>query len=369
MINIVYSDEITNYDFGVGHPFRSIRFKVFFKYLREKLKENKDFKIIEVEPVTDQDLLLICSEEYIEYVKNFYESAYHGEINYLAMLSSNFLSIDNIPGENPGRIELAARYILGQMKKACDLVEGGTLKRVFSIGGGLHHGKPSYGEGFCVYNDIAFGARYLIEKYGLKRILILDTDAHGGNGTMEYFYDDPRVLFIDIHQDPKTVYPGTGFTWQIGEGEGKGYTVNCPLKPGSTWNCYEYIFENVIFPLAEEFKPELIIRYGGTDPYFKDSLTSLGLKILDFRKIGALTRKLVELHGGKLIDAIASGYNEKVIAPGWLSIICGVEEIDLEIEEPYSTSELQPSDSAYESTKNMVKELKGYLREYWKCMR
>lgn len=369
MINLIYSDEVTQYDFGVNHPFRGFRFKAFFEYLRSKLKEGEDYRILRAEPVTDEDLLLICTEEYINYVKTFYRLAYFGELNPFAMLSTDFLSFDNIPSENPGNIEFGARYIVGQMKKACQIVFEQSLNRVFSIGGGLHHGKPSFGEGFCVYNDIAFGAKYLIERYGLKRILILDTDAHGGNGTMEYFYEDPRVLFIDIHQDPRTVYPGTGFTWQIGEGDGKGFTVNCPLKPGSTWDCYEYIFENIVFPLAEEFKPEIIIRYGGTDPYFKDSLTNLGLTVGDFKKLGSLVRKLSEFSGGRLIDAIASGYNEKAIPLGWLAIISGVEGMDIEIEEPYPVSELRLSDEFIHSTKELCKELKGYLGQYWKCMR
>lgn len=368
-LKILFSEQIKEYDFGEGHPFRGSRYKIFFKFLEDKLKNKINYEIIQSDPVTDEDLLLICSEEYIENVKNFYESVYKGEINYLSALAVNFISIDNIPGENPGNIEKAARYIVGQIKKACDLVQKGELKRAISIGGGLHHAKPSFGEGFCVYNDIAFAAKYLIEKYSLKRILILDTDAHDGNGTMEYFYEDPRVLFIDIHQDPKTIYPGTGFTWQIGEGEGKGFTVNCPLKPGAGWSSYEYVFENIVFPLAEEFMPQIIIRYGGTDPYWNDSLTNLGLTIGDFRKIGELTRQLSELCYGKLIDAIASGYNERAIGPGWLSLICGLEGIDIEIEEPEPIPEKLKTDSALEATKSMVQELKGYLKSYWKSMR
>ncbi|MCX8034395.1 MAG: histone deacetylase [Thermodesulfovibrio sp.] len=368
-IKILFSEQIRDYDFGEGHPFRGVRYKIFFKFLEDKLKGKVDYEIINSEPVNEEDLLLICSEEYIEYVKNFYELAHKGEINYFVALSGNFLSIDNIPGENPGNIERAARFILGQMKKACDLIQEGKHKKVISIGGGLHHAKPSFGEGFCVYNDIAFGAKYLIEKYSLKRILILDTDAHGGNGTMEYFYEDPRVLFIDIHQDPKTIYPGTGFTWQIGEGDGKGFTVNCPLKAGASWDSYQYIFENIVFPIADEFKPEIIIRYGGSDPYWNDSLTYLGLKIADFKKIGQYTKELANLCDGKVIDAIASGYNEKAIGPGWLSLICGLCGIDIEIEEPEPIPDTIKQDTAYESTKTMVNELKGYLKDYWKCMR
>lgn len=369
VVTLIFSDEIRDYDFGIGHPFRGSRFGIFFKFLEEKFKNLFNYQILKAEPATEEDLHLICSQEYVEYVKNFYKSAYEGEINYFAALSSNFLSMDNIPGENPGNIEQAARFIVGQMKKACDLVQEGKIRKVISIGGGLHHAKPSYGEGFCVYNDIAFGAKYLMEKYSLKKILILDTDAHAGNGTMEYFYEDPRVLFIDIHQDPQTIYPGTGFTWQIGEREGKGFTVNCPLKPHSCWNSYQYVFDNIILPLAEEFKPEIIIRYGGTDPYWNDSLTRLGLVIRDFRRIGEYTMQLSNLCDGKVIDTIASGYNEKAIGPGWLSLILGLEGIDLEVDEPEEPPDINEDESTYEATKSMVAELKGYLKNYWKSMR
>jgi acetoin utilization protein AcuC len=367
-VTIIYNNEVSEYDFGIGHPFRSIRYKLFFNYLKEKLREGIDYQILQAQPVTDEDLLLICSKEYIDYVKNFYESAYNGEINYLVALSSNFISIDNIPGENPGNIEKAARFIIGQMRLACDLIEGKDYKKIFSIGGGLHHAKTSFGEGFCVYNDIAYGAKYLTEKYGYERILILDTDAHGGNGTMEYFYEDPRILFIDIHQDPKTIYPGTGFVWQIGEGKGKGFTINCPLKPGASWDSYQYVFENVVFPVTEEFNPQIIIRYGGTDSYWKDSLTYLGLKISDFRKIGEYVRELSRICDGKVIDAIASGYNDKAIASGWLALICGLSELEIEIEEPEEVPEKYLQDPVLEDTKEMVKELKNYLKKYWRCM-
>lgn len=368
-MKIIFSQEVSEYDFGIGHPFRGNRYKIFFRFLEEKLKDNVEYEIIKAEPVGKEDLLLICSEEYIDYVSRFYELAHQGELNYFLALSSDFLSIDNIPGEKPGNIEKAARFIVGQIKKACDMVQMGYCSKITSIGGGLHHAKPSFGEGFCVYNDIAFGAKYLIKEYSLSRILILDTDAHAGNGTMEYFYSDPRVLFIDIHQDPKTIYPGTGFTWQIGEGDGRGFTVNCPLKPGATWKSYQYIFENIIFPIAEEFKPEIIIRYGGSDPYLNDSLTNLGLKISDFRKIGKYTRELSELCEGKVIDAIASGYNENAIGPGWLSLICGLHGIDININEVDPVHENLNEDSSLEFTINVVKELKNNLKYYWKCFR
>ncbi len=367
-ITLLYSDEVNEYDFGEGHPFRGHRFKIFFKFLDKTLHKNTDFEIIPCSPVEDKDLLLICSEEYIKYVKNFYELAYQGKINYLTALGSNFISIDNIPGQNCGNIEKAARVIVGQMKKACDLIMEGTFKKIVSIGGGLHHAKPSFGEGFCVYNDIAFAAKYLIEKYSLRKILILDTDAHGGNGTMEYFYEDSRVLFIDIHQDPKTIYPGTGFTWQIGEGAGKGFTINCPLPIGACWDSYEYVFQNLIFPITEEFMPEIIIRYGGTDPHWNDTLAHLGLTIADFRKIGEFTQQISHFSKGKVIDAIASGYNEKIIGPGWLALISGLYAIPFHIEEPENFQKNRDIDT-FEATKTMVRKLKENLKNFWKSLK
>ncbi len=367
-VAILYSDEIRQYDFGIGHPFRASRFKIFIDFLRNNLPENDNYIIIESQPVTDEDLLLICTEDYIDFVKNFYEAAYHGITYPLEVFFNKFLSLDNIPGENPGNIEKSARLIVGQMKNACDLVQEGTYKKVVSIGGGLHHAKPSFGEGFCVYNDIAFGAKYLIEKHLLERILILDTDAHAGNGTMQYFYDDPKVLFIDIHQDPATIYPGTGFISQIGEGRGKGFTVNCPLPPGAGWDSYQYIFDNIVFPLAEEFKPQIIIRNGGTDPYWNDSLTYLGLTVSDFRKIGECLREMSKTCDGKVIDAIASGYNERAIAPGWLSLICGLADIELKIEEPEPVPSEYFKDYKLQDTMEMVKKLKNNLKDHWKCM-
>ncbi|MDI6811876.1 MAG: histone deacetylase, partial [archaeon] len=234
-------------------------------------------------PASDKDLLLICQKDYIEFTKNYFEAANQGE-SYNGRFYQ-YHSIDNLPIGKPGKIEKAARFIVGQAKLACDLIQRGKCKKVISIGGGLHHAKPSFGEGFCIYNDVAFCAKYLIEKYKLKRILILDTDAHAGNGTNEYFYEDPRVLFIDIHQDPRTLYPGTGFLNEIGAGEGRGLKINIPLAPRASDESYELVFEEIIEPLAKEFKPQIIIRNGGSDSHFADTLTRLGLTVKGFRMI------------------------------------------------------------------------------------
>jgi len=164
-----------------------------------------------------------------------------------------------MPIGRPGKLEEAARLVIGQAKLAADLVQSGQFNMVVSLGGGLHHARRGYGEGFCLYNDVAFCATYLLEEYNLERILILDTDAHAGNGTSEYFYSSPQVLFIDLHQDPRTLYPGTGFAPDTGIGEGKGFTVNVPMPVYAGNDSYRLVFDEIVGPLAEEFKPQIII--------------------------------------------------------------------------------------------------------------
>jgi acetoin utilization protein AcuC len=363
---ILCKEELKEYDFGPGHPFRGTRYQLFHQFLQEQVSE-ENYQIIGAEPAGDEDLLLICAREYIEFTRDFYRAAHLG-LDYDGRFYQ-FHSMDNRPIGKPGKLEEAARLIIGQAKKAVELVEQGEFRKAVSIGGGLHHAKPSFGEGFCLYNDVAFTATYLREHYNLKRILILDTDAHAGNGTAEYFYHDPRVLFIDLHQDPRTLYPGTGFTYQIGEKEGKGYTVNVPLPLDAGYESYTLVFEEIVQPLVNEFKPEIIVRNGGSDPYLNDQLTQLGLPIKGFRMIGEKVRALAEICQGKEIDLIASGYNEKILPSAWLALIAGLGGIELPVEEPELIPERYMKDWAVHTTEKVVREVKAQLKEYWSCFR
>jgi acetoin utilization protein AcuC len=329
VIGILYSDTLKEYDFGPGHPFRGERYELFYRFLLQNIPEDDNYRILQAEPATDEDLSLICSEDYIKFATEYYRASHLREE--VPAGFSRYQSMDNHPVGRPGKVEMAARQVVGQAKKACDLVSAGTFNKVVSIGGGLHHAKRSYGEGFCVYNDVAFSGLYMVQHYGLERVLILDTDAHAGNGTVEYFYNDPRVLFIDLHQDPKTIYPSTGFANQIGAEKGTGFTINIPLPEKSDERCYELVFDSVVIPVAKEFKPQVIIRNGCSDPHFYDGLTNLGLPIKGFRMIGEKVREMAEICGGKEIDLIASGYNRNVLPRAWLALLSGLADIEIEI--------------------------------------
>lgn len=367
---ILFREEINEYDFGKNHPFHGRRGEYFLNFFKKKIKT--DFPILKAEKATDEDLLLICEKNYIEFTKNYFSKITKGhwfeiyDEPYFGLFDKNFFkfhSVDNLPQGKPGNIEEAARYILGQAKLGADLVWQKKFKKVISIGGGLHHAKKNFGEGFCLYNDVAFCAKYLIEKYGLKKILILDTDAHCGNGTMEYFYEENRVLFIDIHQDPNTIYPETGFIEQVGKGEGEGFTINIPLPVGAGNISYKLAFEEIIEPVVKKFKPEIIIRNGGSDPYFDDSLTSLNLTIEGFKLIGQKVNKLSKICGEKEIDLIASGYNLQVLPYCWSALIFSLLDKRIKIKDPFPVyiSEKEP----FDKTKKVIGNLKKILKKYW----
>ena len=366
-IGILYREELKEYDFGQGHPFTGDRYEMFPRFLREILAEGDNYLLLKADSASDGDLLLICQRDYIDFTKSYYEAAhlglsYHGPFH-------RFHSGDNMPIGEPGKLEEAARLIIGQAKMACDLVQGGKFKKVVSLGGGMHHAKPSYGEGFCIYNDVAFCGRYLMQEHKLERILILDTDAHAGNGTCEYFYDEPKVLFIDMHQDPGTLYPGTGFTHQVGTGRGKNFTINIPLPVYAGYDSYQLAFEAIVMPVTYEFNPQIIIRNGGSDPHFSDGLTNLGLPVEGFRMMGEKVREMADVCDDKVIDLIGSGYNKNVLPYGWLALISGLADVKCKIEEPEPVPPGFGKVSAFSETEKVVEEVKRQLKDYWICLR
>ncbi|MFC1953886.1 histone deacetylase family protein [Chloroflexota bacterium] len=365
VVGILYRDELKEYDFGPGHPFRGDRYQSFSQYLTNTLPEDNNYRILESEPATDQDLLLICSKSYIDFTREYYKAANIG-LNYEGQFF-RFHSGDNLPIGKPGKLEEAARLVIGQAKMACSLVQNSKFKKIISIGGGLHHAKPSFGEGFCLYNDVTYCASFLKQEYELERIMVLDTDAHAGNGTAEYFYEDSKVLFIDIHQNPNTIYPGTGFANQIGKGEGKGFTVNIPMPVGAGYDSYQLVFDSLVEPITQEFKPQIIIRNGGSDPHFNDGLTNLGLSVKGFRMIGERVRELATVCDDKLIDLLASGYNREILPYSWLALISGLAGFDLNIEEPEPIPQQYISDLVITQTKNVIDEVKNNLKDYWSC--
>jgi acetoin utilization protein AcuC len=365
---IIYRDELKEYDFGSGHPFHGGRYGSFMQLLTQRLPPGDQYRILTGEPATGDDLLKICDEDYIHFSRDYYQAVHSGWVSFYENFN-RYQSPDNKPIGLPGKLEEAARLIVGQAKMACDLVQSGEYRKVISVGGGMHHAKRRFGEGFCIYNDVAFAVLYLLEKYGLERVMVLDTDAHAGNGTAEYFRSIPQVLFVDIHQDPRTIYPGTGFASDVGADAARGLTVNIPMPVHAGNASYLLAFDRVILPLAREFKPQIIIRNGGSDPHFNDGLTNLGMSVAGFRVIGDRVREMAEVCQGKQIDLIASGYNEHILPYAWLSLLSGIADFPITVEEPEQVPSQFEQDLVIEETEKVLDEVKKFHNSYWKCFR
>jgi len=358
-IGILYSDKLKNYDFGPGHPFRGDRFERFMSYFNTEFSDSERFEVImNDEDASDEDLGLWHTKDYIQAMQM--ASAGLEVPNLLGYVSGD--NLNPLTRQFPAGIVNAAKVIVKNSMLACDLVQERKNEKAVSIGGGLHHAKPSYGEGFCVYNDVVIAAKHALNKYALERILILDTDAHAGNGTCEAFYSDPRVLLVDIHQ--KYIYPGTGYEEEVGEGKGKGYTVNVPLPPYASDESYKLVFNELIFPLVEEFNPQLVIRNGGSDPHPSDQITQLGLTLDGFQFIGKSVRKIAEICDGKEIDLICSGYKPEVLSRAWLALISGLAGVDVRLQEPFLLK-IEKSQMLGD-VKKLIKKVKRNLKPYWR---
>ncbi len=346
-IAIVYHSGVAEYDFGPDHPFRGDRFPRFMRLLdAHGLLNRPEIHLVEPEAAGDADLRLIHSDAYISLVERL--AARHAPLS----------------GDTPltPAIARAARLIVGTALKAGELLSKG-FRVAEGVGGGLHHAGPDYGGGFCVFNDVAVCAKALLEHRGLERVLIFDSDAHAGNGTMDIFYEDPCVLFISVHQDPRTIYPGTGFVDQIGSDPGTGYTVNVPLPPGADDECMGLVLERVFKPLARAFRPQAIIRNGGSDPHFRDGLVSLGLTFTGLRSIGEAVADAASAADCGVVDLCCSGYNPETVAEGWLSLLSGLIGVELDLVERPSPRRGGPR--LLRATEKVIDTLAERLSGYW----
>ncbi len=157
--------------------------------------------------------------------------------------------------------------------------------------------------GFCLFNNVAVTAAMLAGQG--ERVMVLDWDAHHGNGTQDIFYDRAEVLYVSLHQFP--FYPGTGSLSETGAGPGKGATVNLPFPAGTTGDAYRLAFDEVLTPLAEEFAPSWLLISAGFDAHRADPLTDLGLSAGDFADLTAKAVRLVP--PGRLIAFLEGGYD------------------------------------------------------------
>lgn len=204
----------------------------------------------------------------------------------------------------------AALFAAGGVCRAVDAVMAGEARNAFVAARPPgHHATAESAMGFCLFNNVAVGARYAQNRYKeIERVAIIDWDVHHGNGTQGIFFDDPSVFFFSMHQYPW--YPGSGSRGEIGFGRGKGYTMNVPVKAGTKALEQRRMFEAALGDIASGFRPDLIIISAGFDAHLSDPLGQLRLEDADFV---AMTRSVLswaaDVCGGRVISVLEGGYN------------------------------------------------------------
>ncbi len=215
----------------------------------------------------------------------------------------------------------AARLAVGGYLVLLDAVMEGTVANGFAfVRPPGHHAEPDRAMGFCLFNNVAIGARYLQRRFALRRILIVDWDVHHGNGTQDSFYDDPDVLYVSTHQYP--FYPGTGAAGEVGGAGAAGRTLNVPLPAGCGDDEYVAAFSRLIVPVAEQFRPEFVLVSAGFDAHRRDPLASMTVTEEGFRAMTRLLFGVAETHaGGRLAAVLEGGYDLRALQASVVTVL------------------------------------------------
>ena len=308
----IYDDVLSRHELRSDHPMRPVRLRYTYELLQEySAFDHPNAVLHDPRMATDQELLWLHTTEYVTAVK--------------ALGSDATDNIDaarfgfSTQGDNPVYPNMfeAAALSTGASLVAAEMVSNKTVDAAFNISGGLHHAGANQASGFCVFNDPALAVHYFLSQG--HRVAYVDIDAHHGDGVQEAFYNDERVLTISIHESGQWLFPGTGSVTEMGEGSGRGFSVNLPLYPYTIDDDYVDAFAQVVPPLVAAFAPDILVTQLGIDSYHNDPLTHLQVTtegyIETVRQLAGLGLPWLALGGG--------GYDLSAVARAW-TLVYGV---------------------------------------------
>ncbi|MFQ5897256.1 MAG: acetoin utilization protein AcuC [Candidatus Methylomirabilia bacterium] len=318
---LIYSDAYSRYDYGSEHPLRMERLALTWRLMEAySLTALPRAKVLAPEPAGEEIVSRFHTQEYLELLKAVSAGV---SVPGAARHGLGF-------GDNPifpGLWE-ASSLIAGGSLLAARLVADGEVERAFHFAGGLHHAMPDRASGFCYVNDPVLAILALRERGW--RVAYVDIDAHHGDGVQFAFYRDPQALTISVHERGDRLFPGTGFVKELGEGQGRGHSVNLPLEVFTDDEVYAEAFEAVVPPLIQAFRPDVIVAQLGIDSHRTDPLTHLALSVQGFTRtvsrIVELAPRLVALGGG--------GYDLPNVARAWTAAWAVINRVELPPELP-----------------------------------
>jgi len=313
----IYDDAYLSYDFGPYHPLKPVRLKLTVELARSMgLLDCSNVSLMKPVMASTEQLLLFHRKEYVDLV------------NRSSKVGEGLLDLGDTPAFK-GCFESSKLYVGGSIV-AADLLMEGRADHAFNPAGGLHHARPSGASGFCIFNDPAIVIAYLKKRHKIKRMLYLDIDAHHGDGVMYGFYSDPSLLNIDLHEDGRYLFPGTGFAHEIGEGEARGLKVNVPLPPETGDQTYLKAFREIVPRMAEAFQPQIILMQCGADSHFDDRLANLRLTTNCYEEMIDIVHSLAhKVCDGKIVLFGGGGYSLSSVARCWTLAFAKLAETQL----------------------------------------
>jgi acetoin utilization deacetylase AcuC-like enzyme len=307
--DLVYHDTFVEHVMSLGHPESPERLKSALSSIRAAgLLEDQQVNLLTPKEAPLSELYLLHGETYLRGIK---EKSERGGGIYTMDTSVNSYTYNAALLAAGGGIEAVDRIMQGDSENAFVLCRPPG-----------HHAEYEKAFGFCFINNVAVAAKHLLEKYDIERVMIVDYDAHHGNGTQRSFYSSKDVLYVGLHQDGRTLFPGSGFPNEIGTGDGEGYTVNLAMYPGAGNSSYKRAFLQVIEPIARSYNPDFILVSVGYDGHFRDPLTQLGLTTSGFAMMNSMLKRIAHSYAdGRIACFLEGGYNLDVMGMCSLNLL------------------------------------------------
>jgi acetoin utilization deacetylase AcuC-like enzyme len=312
-VRLVYRPEYTLYDFGPEHPLRPERLTAGMELLSTAGLLRADSELWRAPPATLEELRRVHSADYIEAVRSLELRA--------DATSANQRGLG--PGDTPAfrGMHAAASLIAGGTLNAVRAVLIGECAHAFNPAGGLHHAQRDRAAGFCIYNDVAVGIAAALAERNV-RVLYLDFDAHHADGVQAAFYAEPRVLTLSLHETGRRLFPGTGFSEELGHARGRGFSVNLPMEPFTEDDDWLAGLEALVRPVAEWFAPDIVVSQHGSDSHAWDPLTHLRLSTRAYVAQARLAHQLAhQLAGGRWVALGGGGYDWLRVVPRSWAIV------------------------------------------------